>query len=80
MTAEGKEAGEGKVALLNRETASGGPDRLTATFRPPRLQPGEYELLLTVTDAQGAASTSVTPFVVNAPGGAAVAKAGGGAR
>jgi VWFA-related protein len=80
MTAEGKEAGEGKVALLNRETASGGPDRLTATFRPPRLQPGEYELLLTVTDSQGTASTSVTPFVVNAPGGAAVAKAGGGAR
>lgn len=80
MTAEGKEVGEGKVALLNREIASGGPDRLTATFRPPRLQPGEYELLLTVTDAQGASRTSVTPFVVTAPGGAAVAKAGGAGR
>jgi VWFA-related protein len=80
MTAEGKEAGEGKVALLNRETASGGPDRVTATFRPPRLQPGEYELLLTVTDSQGVSRTSATPFVVTAPGGAAVAKAGGAGR
>jgi len=81
MTAEGKEAGQGKVALLNRETAAGGPDRITATFRPPRLQPGEYELLLTVTDSQGASRTSATPFVVNAPGGAAaVVKAGGAGR
>jgi VWFA-related protein len=80
MTAEGKEVGEGKVTLLNREIASGGPDRLTATFRPPQLQPGEYELLLTVTDAKGASRTSVTPFVVNAPGGPAVAKAGGAGR
>jgi VWFA-related protein len=80
MTAEGKEAGEGKVALLNRETTAGGPDRLTATFRPPHLQPGEYELLLTVTDAKGASQTSVTPFVVSAPGGAAVTKAGGAGR
>lgn len=81
MTAEGKEAGEGKVALLARETAAGGPDRpdrITATFRPPRLQPGEYELLLTVTDSQGVSRTSATPFVVGT--GTAVAKAGGAGR
>ena len=87
MTAEGKEVGPGKVALLNRETASGNaPERLTATFRPPQLPPGEYELLLTLTDAQGASQTSVSAFVVAAPGtapaatAAAVAKNGGADR
>lgn len=64
MTTDGKEAGEGKISILNRESAAGGPDRLTATFGTPRLQPGEYLLLVTLTDAQGAAATSVTPFVV----------------
>jgi len=80
LTAEGKEAGEGKIAMLNRETPSGdGPDRLTATFRPPQLQPGEYELLVTLTDAKGTAQTSVTPFVIRPPGSPSVAAKAGGA-
>jgi VWFA-related protein len=67
MTADGKEAGEGKIEILGRDEATAdGPDRLTATFRPPRLQPGEYLLLVTVTNAQGGAETSVAPFVVRA--------------
>lgn len=67
MTAEGKEAGEGTIEILGRETeANGGPDRLAAAFRPPSLQPGEYLLLVTLTDAKGAAETSVAPFVVAA--------------
>ncbi len=69
MTAGGKEAGEGTLEILGREAAAGGgPDRLTAAFRTPRLQPGEYLLLVTVTNAQGAAETSVAPFVVAAGG------------
>jgi VWFA-related protein len=68
MTAEGKEAGEGTIEIVNREKAeAGGPDRLAATFRPPQLQPGEYLLLVTLTNAQGAAETSVAPFVVRSP-------------
>jgi VWFA-related protein len=77
MTAEGKEAGVGKIVLLGREEADGsGPERLTATFRPPRLEPGEYELLLTLVDARGASQTSLTAFVVPGSGGAAKRKAG----
>jgi VWFA-related protein len=67
MTADGREAGTGEIELLNREARTGdGPDRLLATFRPPRLQPGEYLLLVTVTDSGGAAETSVSSFVVPA--------------
>jgi hypothetical protein len=69
MTADGKEAGEGKIEILRRETdAEGGADRLAAAFRPPSLQPGEYLLLVTVTDAKGAAETSVAPFMVVSAG------------
>jgi VWFA-related protein len=71
MTADGKEAGEGKIEILGRDAATAdGPDRLTATFRPPALQPGEYLLLVTVTNAQGGTETSVAPFVVRAAAGA----------
>ena len=74
MTADGREAGEGSLEIVGREeAAAGGPDRLTAVFRAPRLPPGEYLLLVTVTNAQGAAETSVAPFVVAA---GAVASAG----
>jgi VWFA-related protein len=78
MTADGKEAGEGKIEILGRdETTADGPDRLTATFRPPRLQPGEYLLLVTVTNAEGGAETSVAPFVVRAATVADTKGAGG---
>jgi len=83
MTADGKEAGEGKIEILGRDAATAdGPDRLTATFQPPKLQPGEYLLLVTVTNAQGGTETSVAPFVVRAaaghqPGAATAAKTKG---
>ena len=65
MTADGREVGSGEIELLDREArTANGPDRLLATFRPPRLQPGEYLLLVTVTDANGTAETSVASFVV----------------
>ncbi|HEV2845182.1 MAG TPA: VWA domain-containing protein, partial [Thermoanaerobaculia bacterium] len=68
MTPDGKEAGEGTIAILGRESAAaaGGPDRLAATFRAPSLQPGEYLLLVTLTGPRGSAETSVAPFVVAA--------------
>jgi VWFA-related protein len=65
MTADGREVGSGEIELLDREARPGpGPDRLLATFRPPKLQPGEYLLLVTVTDGNGTAETSVASFVV----------------
>lgn len=70
LSAEGKEIGEGAIDLLGREKGTAdAPDRLAATFRPPKLQPGEYLLLVTVTDAQGKAETSVAPFVIEGAGG-----------
>jgi hypothetical protein len=37
---------------------------MKASFRPPQLAPGEYTLLVTVTDAAGASQTSTTSFVI----------------
>jgi hypothetical protein len=42
--------------------------RVSATFEPPALGPGEYLLQVTVTDGAGKAETSVARFAV---GGAA---------
>lgn len=71
MTVDGREVGTGELELLDREARTGsGPDRLLATFRPPKLQPGEYLLLVTVTGANGTAETSVSSFVVPARQGA----------
>jgi VWFA-related protein len=70
MTADGREAGEGELALLGWEAPAAGPERLAATYRPPALPPGEYELLVTLSDPMGRSETSATPFVVPAGGGA----------
>ena len=71
MTADGKEAGEGDLTLSGRRAAlEAGPERLAATYRPPALPPGEYELLVTLSDPAGRSETSATVFVVPAGGGA----------
>jgi VWFA-related protein len=78
MTADGKEVGEGMIGLVDRDKGGAEePDRLAATFQPPRLQPGEYLLLITVTNAQGGAETSVAPFVVERAGPSESGGAGG---
>ncbi|HEV7507712.1 MAG TPA: VWA domain-containing protein [Thermoanaerobaculia bacterium] len=67
-TPDGKEAGTeggGVLRVLDREKGGGGaPDRLTATFRPPKLPPGEYLLRVTLTGDGAAAGPSSAPFVV----------------
>jgi VWFA-related protein len=79
LTADGKEVGEGTIGLVSRESGGAeGPDRLNATFQPPQLQPGEYLLLVTITNAKGAAETSVAPFVVESSGGPAKSGGAGG--
>ena len=68
LRSDGQELGadNGEIQVKERqpgETANA-PDRLAATFRPPALQPGEYLLLVTLTDAAGRAETSTATFVV----------------
>lgn len=61
----GEEIGSGEILLGPRQAgATIEPDRVQATFRPPALKPGEYMLLITLTDAAGKAETSTTSFVV----------------
>jgi VWFA-related protein len=65
LTAGGQELRAGELKLVGREPGGpAAPDRLLATFRPSGLQPGEYVLLVTLTDAQGRVETSTTPFRV----------------
>jgi hypothetical protein len=67
LDADGKEVAPGQVRVLQREAASaGGPDRLIAAFRPPKLPPGEYVLKVTLSGAAGPVGTSSAPFVVAA--------------
>ena len=66
LTADGREAGAGTIEGFERlDPAADGSDRMVATFAPPAgLQPGDYMLMVTVTDSAGASETSVTPFQV----------------
>jgi VWFA-related protein len=68
LTADGQEAGAGDIKVVDREAGAPGSadaaDRLEATFRTPDLQPGEYLLLVTLTDATGRAETTTASFVV----------------
>jgi VWFA-related protein len=69
LAADGTDVGEGDLRIARRESPDAeGEDRLTATFRAPQgLQPGEYQLVVVLTDAQGVAHNSAARFVVPAP-------------
>jgi VWFA-related protein len=66
LAADGKDLGEGELKIGRRESPDAeGQERLMATFRPPRdFEPGEYQLVIVLTDAQGGAHRSATRFVV----------------
>jgi hypothetical protein len=70
---DGHEVPGGALKLADKEGGGSGPVRVSATFQPPALQPGEYVLRVTVTDAAGKAQTSMAPFAV---GGAAAGTRG----
>jgi VWFA-related protein len=69
LAVDGTDLGEGDLKIGRRESPDAtGEDRLTATFRAPQgLSPGEYQLVIVLTDAQGVAHNSATRFVVPAP-------------
>ncbi|HEX5715121.1 MAG TPA: VWA domain-containing protein [Thermoanaerobaculia bacterium] len=62
LSPDGRELGPADVQVLERER--GTPDRLKGTFRPPKLEPGEYLLQVTLSGAGGTLGTSTTPFVI----------------
>lgn len=68
LAADGKDLGEGELKIGRRESPDAeGEDRLSATFRTPRnFEPGEYQLVIVLTDAQGGAHQSTARFVVPA--------------
>lgn len=66
LSADGKEVPGGAITLAGKEGAS--PVRVSATFQPPALQPGEYTLQVTLTDGAGKAGTSTTRFAVGGAG------------
>ncbi|MDP9121114.1 MAG: VWA domain-containing protein [Acidobacteriota bacterium] len=69
---DGREVGPGEIKLGARDGASGNEaDHVQASLRlPPALPPGDYRLVVTLTDAHGAAQASSAPFHVGAPRGA----------
>ncbi len=66
LAADGKDLGEGELKLGRRESPDAeGQERLMATFRAPRdFEPGEYQLVIVLTDAQGGAHQTAARFVV----------------
>ncbi len=62
LSVDGKEIGPGEIRVLERE--SGTTERFKGTFRPPALEPGEYLLRVTLTDADGGTGSSTAPFVI----------------
>jgi VWFA-related protein len=62
---DGKDMGPAEVKVVEREAGSS-PDRLVATFRPPKLDPGEYLLRVTITNGAGVSQTSTAPFIMGA--------------
>jgi hypothetical protein len=65
---DGQEVPGGALKLSDKEGGASGPLRVSATFQPPALQPGEYVLRVTVTDGAGKAQTSMAPFAVGGAG------------
>jgi VWFA-related protein len=63
LTADGREAGPAELHVVRRSGGEG-VDQVQAALRTPRLQPGEYLLVVTLTDPAGGSESSVTPFVV----------------
>ena len=66
LSADGKEVPGGALTLAGKE--GGSPVRVSATFQPPALQPGEYTLQVTLTDGAGKTDTSTARFAVGGAG------------
>ena len=67
--ADGKEVPGAVLQLVDKEAGGAGkPTRMVATFRPPTLPPGDYQLRVTLTDGAGKSETSTARFAVAGAG------------
>ena len=74
FSADGKEVPGAALQMVDKEAGSGAnPTRMVASFRPPALPPGQYELRVTLTDGAGKSQTASSRFSV---GGAAGTRGG----
>ncbi|HVT57724.1 MAG TPA: VWA domain-containing protein [Thermoanaerobaculia bacterium] len=66
LSEDGRDLGAGELKMGELEEGElGGPVQLLGTFRPPaQLPPGDYQLVVTLTAAQGAPLHSAIQFVV----------------
>lgn len=70
LSADGKEVGDGVFKLGGREGGGASLTRMAASFSPPSLPPGDYQLRVTLVDSAGKAQTSMARFAVGAAGAA----------
>jgi VWFA-related protein len=65
QTADGRDAGAGRLRVVGRQAGADGADRLSAMFEPPAgLAAGEYTLLVTLTAGSGDTRSSAAAFSV----------------
>jgi VWFA-related protein len=65
-TAQGRDAGAGRIRIVRRQGTAAGAESLSALFEPPAgLAPGEYLLTVTLTGPAGERESSVAVFSVN---------------
>lgn len=77
LTADGQDAGNAELRVVKRfGRGADGADRVSAALKTPGLQPGDYLLMVILTDPTGSSETSVTPFVVRGPVTAAATRPG----
>ncbi len=70
LAADGKEVGTGTFKLGGRDGAGNSPMRMVASFSPPSLPPGDYQLRVTLVDSAGKSQTSMARFAVGTAGAA----------
>ncbi len=70
LSADGKEVGDGVFKLGGRDGAGASLTRLVASFSPPALPPGDYQLRVTLVDSAGKEQTSMARFAVGSAGAA----------
>jgi len=65
-TLDGRDAGTGRIRIVQRHGSSAGAESLSAVFEPPAgLAPGEYLLTVTLTGAAGERESSVASFTMD---------------
>jgi VWFA-related protein len=70
LSADGKEVGDGVFKLGGQDGGGASLTRMVASFSPPALPPGDYQLRVTLVDSAGKSQTSMARFAVGSAGAA----------